>query len=72
MTYERYQELSEEFKDTQLPKDKRIIPQFKPETTAKENQPSTTGQTKSNLHTIVITIVVVIAIILVTRFIKKH
>lgn len=72
MTYERYQELSEESKNTKLPKDKRILPQFKPETTTKESQPSTTSQAKSNLQTIVIAAVVVVAIILVIRFIKKH
>lgn len=72
MTYERYQELSQEIKDTRVPKDKRILPQFKPETTTKENQPSTTSQAKSNLQTIVIAAVVVVAIILVIRFIKKH
>ena len=72
MTYERYQELSKKFNDTQVPKDKRILPQFRPETTNEENQPSTTGQAKSNLQTIVIAAVVVVAIILVIRFIKKH
>lgn len=72
MTYERYQELSQEHNDTKVPKDKRILPQFKPETTTKENQPSTTSQAKSNLQTIVIAAVVVVAIILVIRFIKKH
>lgn len=72
MTYERYQELSKEFNDTQVPKDKRILPGAMPKTTTEENQPSTTSQAKSNLQTIVIAAVVVVAIILVIRFIKKH